>query len=162
MQLEEHVRSTQGLAPATSHEVCVCASAAGVQPCIHGFWKAVRPKAHADTWDAQKVCSLLQMHVSIDCDNYSLVRSSSESCIDSKFLARSASVCWRSLGGSAFPRNLVRSGSLCLVIQRIQLLFLNASREVFLKWSCRCRTSRIQDDRHILRSRLTNKTRLMT
>ena len=39
---------------------------------------------------------------------------SSESYIDSEFLTRSASVCWRSLGDSVFPRNLVRSGSLCL------------------------------------------------
>ena len=40
--------------------------------------------------------------------------SSSESYIDSEFLTSSALVYWRSCGGSVFPRNSVRSRSLCL------------------------------------------------
>ena len=39
-------------------------------------------------------------------DNYGLLRSSLESYVDSEFLIRSASVHWRSLGDSAFPKKL--------------------------------------------------------
>ena len=44
--------------------------------------------------------------VFIDCDNCGLLRSSLESYVDSEFLTRSASVHWRSLGDSAFPKKL--------------------------------------------------------
>ena len=49
--------------------------------------------------------------VFIDWDNWSLLGSSSESCADSEFLAFPALVCWRSSGGSMFPRNSVHSRS---------------------------------------------------
>ena len=42
----------------------------------------------------------------IDCDNYSLLRNSSESYIDSEFPTRSALVYWWFLGDSAFPEKL--------------------------------------------------------
>ena len=54
----------------------------------------------------QQMLSRPSTIVFIDCDNYSLVRSSLESYGDSEFLTHSDSVCWRSLGGSAFPKKL--------------------------------------------------------